>query len=81
MKSKQYLDKSLMEFKESVLGKLNEEFFMGNGILGCQRILCVPKVDGLKDQILEKAHGSRYSIHLSSTKMYHDLRKIFGRKV
>ena len=29
VKSKQYLDKSLMEFKESVLGKLNREFFLG----------------------------------------------------
>ena len=27
--SKQYLDKSLMEFKELVLGKLNREFFLG----------------------------------------------------
>ena len=27
MKSKQHLDKSVMEFKETVLGKLNEAFF------------------------------------------------------
>jgi hypothetical protein len=31
----------------------------------------------LKKKILEEAHMSRYSIHLGSTKMYHDLRQQF----
>ena len=39
--------------------------------------LCVPKVDELRNRILEEAHRSRDSIHLGSTKMYHDLRKVF----
>ena len=39
--------------------------------------LYVPNVYGLRNQILEKAHGSRYSIYSSSTKMYHDLRDVF----
>ena len=39
--------------------------------------LCVPDVDGLRDRILEEAHGSRYSIQPGSTKMYHDHREIF----
>ena len=50
-------------------------------MLRYQGRLCVPDVDGLRDQILEEAHGSRYSIHPGSTKMYHDLREIFGGKV
>ena len=29
VKSKQHLDKSLIEFKESILGKLNEAFSLG----------------------------------------------------
>ena len=29
IKSKQHLDKSLMEFKESVLGKINEALYLG----------------------------------------------------
>ena len=37
--------------------------------------MCVPDVDGLRDRILEEAHGSRYSIRPGSTKMYYDLRK------
>ena len=34
-------------------------------------------VDDLRNRILEEAHGSRYSIDPSSTKMYHDLREVF----
>ena len=41
-------------------------------MLKYQGRLCVPYVDGLMVWILEEAHGSRYSIHPGSTKMYHD---------
>ncbi|XP_070010032.1 uncharacterized protein [Nicotiana sylvestris] len=37
--------------------------------------LCVPNVDGLRANILEEAHSSRYSIYLGATKMYRDLRQ------
>ena len=49
----------------------------GDGVLRYQGRLCVPNVDGLINQIPEKTRGSRYSIHPGSTKMYHDLRKVF----
>jgi hypothetical protein len=35
----------------------------------------VPRKEVLKKKILDEAHTSRYSIHLGSTKMYHDLRQ------
>jgi hypothetical protein len=37
----------------------------------------VPKRETIKKKILDEAHTSRYSIHLGSTKMYHDLRQRF----
>ena len=37
----------------------------------------VPDVEDLRNQILEEAHGSRYSIHLGSTNMYQDLREVY----
>jgi hypothetical protein len=37
----------------------------------------VPKKEVLKKKILDEAHTSRYSIHLKSNKMYHDLRQQF----
>ena len=46
-------------------------------MLRYQGRLCVPNVEGLRDQVLQEGHGSRYSIHPVSTKMYHDLRKIY----
>ena len=36
-----------------------------------------PMVDEFRNRILKEAHGSRYSIHPVSTKIYHDLRKIY----
>lgn len=46
-------------------------------MLRYQGRLCVPDVDGLRDQILEEAYATRYSIHPGLTKTYHDLREIY----
>ena len=40
-------------------------------------MLCEPNVDDLRTRILVEAHGSRYSIHPSFTKMCHHLREVF----
>ena len=37
-------------------------------------------VDDLRNQILEEAHGSWYSIHPGSANLYHDLREVFWWK-
>ena len=34
-------------------------------------------VEDLRNQILEEAHGSCYSIYPGATKIYHDLRKVY----
>jgi hypothetical protein len=47
------------------------------GTLWFKDRLVVPKKKALKNKILDEAHASRYSIHLGSTKMYHDLRQQF----
>ncbi|WVZ97801.1 hypothetical protein U9M48_043313 [Paspalum notatum var. saurae] len=39
--------------------------------------ICVPDVDSKKKLILSEAHDTAYSIHLGSTKMYHDLKERF----
>ena len=79
-KSKKHLDSLLMDWKESVLGKMNESFYQESyGFLRYQGRLIVPNVDDLRSRILEEVHGSRYSIHLGSTKMYHDLREVLWR--
>jgi hypothetical protein len=47
------------------------------GTLWFKDRLVVPKKEVLKRKILDEAHTSRYSIHLGSTKMYHDIRQQF----
>ena len=42
-----------------------------------RKVVCPPNVDGLRNRILEELHGSHYSIHSGSTKIYHDLREVF----
>ncbi|XP_075109217.1 uncharacterized protein LOC142181004 [Nicotiana tabacum] len=48
-----------------------------DGVLRIGDRLCVADVDGLRQAILEEAHNSRYTIHLGSTKMYHDLKQFY----
>ncbi|XP_069151906.1 uncharacterized protein [Solanum lycopersicum] len=75
VKMGQLLDPLLMELNDSVVVKMNESFSLGgDGILSYQDKLCVQDVDDLQTKIIAEAHGSRYSIHLGSTKMYHDLK-------
>ena len=69
-----------MELKESVLGKLNVLFFREDDVLRYEGRLCIPNVDDLRNQIREKAHGSHFSIHPRSTKMYHNHMEVFLRE-
>ena len=48
------------------------------GILRFSSRIWIPNVTELKDEILREAHSSRYSIHPGSTKIYNDLKEIFG---
>jgi hypothetical protein len=47
------------------------------GTLLFKERLVVPKREAPKKKILDESHMSRYSIHLGSTKMYHDLKQQF----
>jgi hypothetical protein len=44
------------------------------GVVWFNNHIVVPKNDEIRQQILDEAHLSRYSIHPGSTKMYHDLK-------
>ncbi|XP_060195030.1 uncharacterized protein LOC132624241 [Lycium barbarum] len=39
-------------------------------VLRLQGRLCVPDVDGLRQELMVEAHSSKYSVHRGSTKMY-----------
>jgi hypothetical protein len=44
------------------------------GTLWYKKRICVLKIKEIRELILREAHNSAYSIHLGSTKMYHDLK-------
>ncbi|KAH0669635.1 hypothetical protein KY289_024128 [Solanum tuberosum] len=80
VKENQDQDPILVELKANVhKQKVLASEQGGDGVLRYQGRLCVPMVDGLQERIMEEAHGSRYSIHLGSTKMYRDLREVYWR--
>ncbi|KAF5207771.1 Transposon tf2-9 polyprotein, partial [Thalictrum thalictroides] len=39
--------------------------------------LCVPDKDGLRKNVMDEAHRSRFTIHPGGTKMYQDLKRTY----
>ncbi|XP_050238193.1 uncharacterized protein LOC126687680 [Mercurialis annua] len=74
IKASQAEDPQLKRILDEIHLNGNSEFVLADGILRYGPRLCVPDSDGLRDQILEEAHKSAYSVHPGSTKMYHDLK-------
>ena len=58
---------------EACSGKKPEFSISEDGALRFGSRLCVPNDPLIKKEILEEAHYSPYTIHLGSTKTYHDL--------
>ncbi|WMV07940.1 hypothetical protein MTR67_001325 [Solanum verrucosum] len=63
---------------EVVIKKSIEAFSLwGDGVLRYQCRLFVLNVNDLREQILTEAHGSWYSIHPGTTKLYRDLWEVY----
>ena len=58
-------------------GKSHEFVLSDEGLLKFQNRVYIPPELGLREEILREAHGSKYTIHPGTTKMYQDLRKDF----
>jgi hypothetical protein len=56
-------------------GKANCFRIDDQGVVWFNNCIVVPRNDEIRQQILDEAHLSRYSIHPRSTKMYHDLKQ------
>ena len=78
VKEKQDQDPILLDLKATVHSQGVLAFEQGgDGVLKYQGRLCVPRVDGLQERIMEEDDSSKYSIHTGSTKMYRDLREVY----
>ncbi|WVZ52959.1 hypothetical protein U9M48_003957 [Paspalum notatum var. saurae] len=69
---------NLREIREQIkVGKAPHFREDEQGTVWYKNRICVPDVDSIKKLILSEAHDTAYSIHLGSTKMYHDLKERF----
>jgi hypothetical protein len=69
-------DKGMKHIHEKIkAGKANCFRTDDQGIVWFNNRIVVPKNDVIRQQILDEAHLSRYSIHPRSTKMYQDLKQ------
>ena len=59
-------------------GKI-KDFHLKDGVLLYIERLCMPYFAELKKEVMKEAHNSTFTIHPDSTKMYHNLKLIFGR--
>jgi hypothetical protein len=68
-------DAKLKEIQQLIWDNKTSDFSEdGQGILWLGKQICVPNLKHIKELIPKEAHDSAYSIHLSSTKMYKDLK-------
>ena len=67
------------KFKQEVLKKKQSNFFVSeDGVLGYKGgRICVPNDEEIKKQILYETHNTPYAMHLVTTKMYRELKKLF----
>ncbi|XP_058078569.1 uncharacterized protein LOC131226875 [Magnolia sinica] len=68
-------DELLEKMRESARGDVESEWRIStDGGLRYRGRLCVPNLQGLREEVLNAAHNSKLVMHPGSTKMYRDLR-------
>jgi hypothetical protein len=76
----QLKDKGVQIIKEMLTQKVEKYNCFhqdSKGVLWFEYRLIVPKDEALRKKILDKAHLSKFSMHLGSNKMYHDIRSLY----
>nr|XP_027065386.1 uncharacterized protein LOC113691448 [Coffea arabica] len=78
IKEAQKDDFQVQKWKEKVEKGTIPDFNMNSdGILRYRNRLVVPQDKDIKREILEESHRSQYTVHLDTTKMYQDLKKLY----
>ncbi|XP_071939101.1 uncharacterized protein [Coffea arabica] len=76
IKEAQYSDDGFTKIKENIrVEPFDRLELKDDGSLWKEGRICVPRDEGLKQELLKEAHNLRFSIHPSGTKMYRDLKK------
>ena len=67
VKEKQHQHLIFLDLQANIHKKRVLDFEQGgDSVMKYQCRLCIPKVDGLQQRIMEKTHSSRYSIYIDS---------------
>ena len=75
-------DQGIAKIKERINKGKAEGFHEDeHGTIWFEHRICVPNDPEIRKLILQEAHDSPYSIHPGNTKMYLDLRNVFGGPV
>lgn len=71
-------DPELVAKRRQVVESKDSKFHIGtNDSFYYRNRICVPRNLKVKQNILQEAHSSRYSIHLGSNKIYNDLKQMY----
>jgi hypothetical protein len=57
-------------------GKANEFCLKEDELLTHFKQVCVPRIEGLRNEIMSEAHHFSYTVHLGGTKMYHNVKGV-----
>ncbi|XP_072084528.1 uncharacterized protein [Arachis hypogaea] len=78
IKEQELLDK-FVDLKLDIVGKKRHGEFTKDDerLWRYKGRICIPDVEGLRQDLLSEAHNSGFSLHPRSTKMYYDLKKMF----
>ncbi|KAK8958304.1 hypothetical protein KSP40_PGU004152 [Platanthera guangdongensis] len=71
------VDSSIKQLMIEASGGSNSQYEVVDGLLWKDGLLCVLNVGTLRVELLYEAHHTKYTIHPGSTKMYHDVKKLF----
>jgi hypothetical protein len=75
-------DAKIQEIKDLMVeGRCLDFMEDEQGTIWFKNMICVPKIDNVRETILKEAHDSDYCIHPGNTKMYQDLKKSTGDMV
>ena len=78
IKESQEKDTKVQKWSEKIKKGEKSNFNLGtNGILKFWNRIVVPKDEGLKKEILEEAHRSKFTVHPGGNKMYQDLKNLY----
>ena len=81
IKETQHSDDGFVKIKKELRVEPFDGFELkDDGSLWKDGRLCVPRDDGLKQELLKKAYNSRFSIHFGGTKIYQDLKRNYWWK-